>query len=181
MKWFISQPGTPGLWAHDSHQAQKTDERNNHFQPPLFSSYGSFQGIPVALSILKPFQRKAFLSYISTMLTLNALDFKNNSNTESNLILLVLIPAHQYMKWNYIVFQQNVFFEERIIKGEKHRGNYLIERTKQSRYGNRIARRRLLAEKTLVEFETFRAEGDAILVSLTFLPAVCIGVIMAIK
>lgn len=72
-------------------------------------------------------------------------------------------------------------FEERIIKGEKHRGNYFIERTKQSRQGNRIESRRLLAEKILVEFETFRAEGDAILASLTFLSAACIGVIMAIK
>lgn len=82
MKWFISQPGAPGLWAHHSHQAQKSDERNNHFQPPLFSSYGPFQGIPVELSIFKPFQKKAFLSCISTMLTLNALTFKTNSNTD---------------------------------------------------------------------------------------------------
>lgn len=74
-----------------------------------------------------------------------------------------------------------MFFEEHIIKGEKHRGNYFIERTKQSRHGNRIANRRLLAEKILAEFETFRAEGDTILASLTFLPAACIGVIMAIK
>lgn len=55
-----------------------------------------------------------------------------------------------------------MFSEEHIIKGEKHRGNYFIERTKQSRHGNRIAGRRLLAEKILAEFETFRAEGDRI-------------------
>lgn len=74
-----------------------------------------------------------------------------------------------------------MYFEECIIKGEKHRGNYFIERTKQSRHGNRTTSRRLLAEKILAEFETFRAEGDVILESLTFLPAVCTGVIMDIK
>lgn len=74
-----------------------------------------------------------------------------------------------------------MFFEEHIIKGEKHRGNYFIERTKQSRHENRITNRRLLAEKILVEFETFRAEGDTILAFLTSLPAACIEVIMAIE
>lgn len=64
-----------------------------------------------------------------------------------------------------------MFFEERIIEGEKHRGNYFIERTKQSRHGNRIASRRLLAEKILVEFETFRAEGDNF--GILDIPACC--------
>lgn len=53
-------------------------------------------------------------------------------------------PVHD-MKLHCIPAQCG--FEERIIKGKKHRGNYFIERTKKNRHGSRIASRRLLAEK----------------------------------
>lgn len=72
-------------------------------------------------------------------------------------------PSVQHTKPNYKVLQHNAFFEERIIDGEKHGGNCFIERTKQNRHGNRIASKRLPAEKILVEvteFETFGAEEE---------------------
>lgn len=54
-------------------------------------------------------------------------------------------PGHEVI-WQSTPAQR-FFFEEYITEGDKHRGNYFIARTKQTRDGNRTARKGLLAEK----------------------------------